>query len=681
MNDDAHLQEALYRSMLRIRLIEQAIAREYKSQEMRCPVHLSIGQEVVAAAVCESLTRDDQVFSGHRSHAHYLAKGGDLQRMIAELYGKATGCSQGFGGSMHLTDLEAGFIGATPIVGSSIPIAVGAALTIKQRNLNKIVVVFLGDGAMETGVAHESMNFAAVHQLPILFVCENNLYSVYSPLSIRQPGGRGLCELARSHGLTAESVTGDDALSVFYQAAELMSLTRETSQPGFLQVSVYRWVEHCGPDEDDHLGYRPQAEIDAWRTRDALTRLEEAIAPEIKTALERAITAEIDVAFDFAKSSPFPNADDVGRYVYANNSSAYLPTPGTSSDRFVTYSEALNEAQAYALEHIDGVYLMGLGVPDPKGIFGSTLGLQERFGEGRVFDVPISENALTGIALGSAATGQRPILTHQRVDFALVSIDQIVNQAAKWHYMFGGHMSASMVIRMIIGRGWGQGPQHSQALHAWFAHVPGLKVVLPATAYDAKGMLIAAVRDENPVLVLEHRWLYGVKDAVPEVGYEVPLDTAMVRRAGTDVTLIGISYMTLECLRAAELLAEHGINAEVVDLRSVRPIDYPTLLTSIEKTRLVLIADHATSVAGVASELSANINEKLFDTLLIAPVRVSLPDYPAPTSHALAKGYYPNALTIANAALGALGKPTINTEATEHRSAHDQPDATFTGPF
>ena len=681
MSDDAHLQQALFGSMFRIRLIEQAIAREYKNQEMRCPVHLSIGQEVAAAAVCESLTRDDQVFSGHRSHAHYLAKGGDLKKMIAELYGKATGCSQGFGGSMHLTDLDAGFIGATPIVGSSIPIAVGAALTIKQRNLNKIVVVFLGDGAMETGVAHESMNFAAVHQLPILFVCENNLYSVYSPLSIRQPAGRGLCELARSHGLTAESVMGDDALSVFYRAAELISLTRKTSQPGFLEVPVYRWVEHCGPDEDDHLGYRPQAEIDAWRTRDALTQLEEAIAPEVKTALETAITAEIDVAFDFAKSSPFPNTDDVGRYVYAKNTCADLPTTGTSSGRLITYAEALNEAHAYALEHIDDAYVMGLGVPDPKGIFGSTVGLQERFGEERVFDVPISENALTGIALGSAVTGQRPILTHQRVDFALVSIDQIVNQAAKWHYMFGGHMSAPMVIRMIIGRGWGQGPQHSQALHAWFAHVPGLKVVLPATAYDAKGMLIAAVRDENPVVMLEHRWLYSVKDAVPEAGYEVPLDKAMVRREGSDITLIGISYMTLECLRAAELLAEHGINAEVVDLRSVRPIDYETLIVSASKTRLVLIADHATSAAGVASDICVSINERLHNVLVAPPIRVCLPDYPVPTSHQLAKDYYPTAHVITTSVCNALGQPLVPKAPTSKKNKSDQPNPSFTGPF
>ena len=324
---------------------------------------------------------------------------------------------------------------------------------------------------------------------------------------------------------------------------------------------------------------------------------------------------------------------------------------------------------------------MGLGVPDPKGIFGSTLGLSERFGEGKVFDVPISENALTGVALGSAVTGQRPILTHQRVDFALVSIDQIVNQAAKWHYMFGGEMHAPMVIRMIIGRGWGQGPQHSQALHAWLAHIPGLKVVLPATAKDAKGMLIAAVKDENPVIFLEHRWLYNVKDMVPEAGYETPLDKAVVKREGSDVTLIGISYMTLECLRAADLLAAQGISAEVIDLRSVRPIDYETLIASVEKTGLVLIADHATLVGSIASDIAAVLNERLPGKLKQAPIRVGLPDYCVPTSHGLASDCYPVAKTVANPVLSAMGLSESAPHTETEKMPHDQPDASFTGPF
>lgn len=349
--------------------------------------------------------------------------------------------------------------------------------------------------------------------------------------------------------------------------------------------------------------------------------------------------------------------------------------------RMISYAEALREAQDYCLGAYPETYLMGLGVPDPKGIFGTTLGLKEQYGPERVFDIPLSENAMTGVALGSAITGMRPILTHQRVDFALVSIEQIVNQAAKWHYMFGGQMQAPLVIRMIIGRGWGQGPQHSQSLHAWFAHIPGLKVILPTTPYDAKGMLIAAVEDDNPVICLEHRWLYGIQDEVPAEPYRVPLDRARVVRPGTDITLIGLSYMTLECLRAAELLAGQGVAAEVIDLRSVRPIDSETLTTSVGKTGRVLTVDQAEARCGVAGEISALLTERLFARLRCAPGRLCLPDYPTPTSPALADGYYPLARDIAVAALHLLERPDNLPPATPLGRRLDQPDASFRGPF
>ena len=248
-------------------------------------------------------------------------------------------------------------------------------------------------------------------------------------------------------------------------------------------------------------------------------------------------------------------------------------------------------------------------------------------------------------------------------------------------HMFGSEMSAPMVIRMIIGRGWGQGPQHSQALHGWFAHIPGLKVVLPATAHDAKGMLIAAVRNENPVIFLEHRWLYNVKDTVPEAGYETPLDKAVVKREGSDVTLIGISYMTLECLRAAALLADQGISAEAVDLRSVRPIDYETLLASVEKTCLVVIANHATLIGSIASDIAAVLNERLLSKLKRAPIRIGLPDYAVPTSHGLAREYYPGARTIADSVLGAMNYSQLPLDTDTTQAPHDQPDTSFTGPF
>ena len=259
--------------------------------------------------------------------------------------------------------------------------------------------------------------------------------------------------------------------------------------------------------------------------------------------------------------------------------------------RKITYAAALLEGQDQCLESDPSVYVIGLGVPDPTGIFGTTKGLQDKYGESRVLDMPLAENAMTGVAIGSAIVGMRPVMTHQRVDFALVAMEQIVNQAAKWHYMFDGQVNVPLVIRMIIGRGWGQGPQHSQSLQAMFAHVPGLKVVMPATPYDAKGLMISAIEDNNPVIVLEHRWLYGISDVVPAESYCVPLDKAHVMREGSDVTIVGLSYMSLESLRAAELLADRGISAEVIDLRSLRPLDEETILTSVRKTGNLLMAD------------------------------------------------------------------------------------------
>ena len=348
--------------------------------------------------------------------------------------------------------------------------------------------------------------------------------------------------------------------------------------------------------------------------------------------------------------------------------------------RRITYAEALREAQDYCLEAYPNVYLMGLGVSDPKGVFGSTLGLVDRHGPERVFDIPIAENAMTGVALGSAISGMRPILTHQRVDFAISSLEQIVNQAAKWRYMFGGQMSAPMVIRMVVGWGWGQGPQHSQSLHSWFAHIPGLRVILPASPNDAKGMLIAAVEDDNPVICIEHRWLYGLSDEVPDEDYRIPLGVSRVVRQGTDVTVVGVSYMTLECLRAAELLAEHGVTAEVVDLRSVRPLDHETVLASAQKTGRILTVDQAHSICGIGSQISSLVTEHLFPELLCAPQHLGIPEHPAPSSPALAKNFYPLAHEIASRCMKMLGEPG---EIPSRDLAHpaDQPDHTFQGPF
>jgi pyruvate/2-oxoglutarate/acetoin dehydrogenase E1 component len=350
--------------------------------------------------------------------------------------------------------------------------------------------------------------------------------------------------------------------------------------------------------------------------------------------------------------------------------------------RILKYSEALNEALAQCLEFDENVYVIGLGAPDPKGIFGSTIGLRKKFGADRVFDMPISENAVTGMAIGSAITGMRPILVHQRIDFAITAMEQMVNQAAKWHFMFGGQSSVPIVIRMIVGRGWGQGPQHSQSLQAMFAHVPGLKVVMPATAYDAKGLLVASVEDNNPVLFIEHRWLYGLESVVPEEKYSEPLWKCKVVRDGDDITIVSLSYMTIDALQAADILSAHDISAEIVDIRTVSPLDWDAIFQSVSKTGRLLVADTGTASFGVSGEVIAKCSEKLFDKMIVSPTRIALPDSPSPTSSSLANKYFPRAGDIAELALSSFGKELDQKWRKESEPKYlDIPDPSFTGPF
>jgi TPP-dependent pyruvate/acetoin dehydrogenase alpha subunit len=314
----------LLRGMLRVRMVEERIKDLYAEHEMRCPTHFSIGQEAVAVGVCAHLRRDEQITSAHRSHAHYLAKGGDLTAMLAELYGKATGCAAGKGGSMHLIDVAAGFLGAVPIVGSTISIGVGAALASVLQGSPTLSVIFFGDGATETGVFHESLNFAAVHKLPVVMVCENNLYSVLSPLSWRHPEGREIIQLAQGHGVWNRQGDGNDAEEVYRLAGEAVEHARAGLGPAFLEFKTYRWLEHCGPLDDRHLGYRPPGEYETWMARDPIAlyrqRLEArgVITDAAVEAMSREIAAEIDDAVTFAKSSPFPSRDQLGAHLYAS---------------------------------------------------------------------------------------------------------------------------------------------------------------------------------------------------------------------------------------------------------------------------------------------------------------------------------------------------------------------------
>lgn len=312
----------LFREMLRIRLVEEAIADRYAAWEMRCPVHLSIGQEAVAVGISAALRPDDMVISNHRSHAHYLAKGGDLRRMLAELHGKETGCARGRGGSMHLIDRSVGMIGALPIVAGSIPIGVGVALASRRAGHDRVVVIYVGDAAIEEGVFHESANFASLEKLPVLFVCENNQFSVYTPLATRQPD-RPLRHLAEAHGIRTFTGDGNDARAVRDLAADALTSVRSGAGPAFIELPTYRWREHCGPGYDDDLGYRPAVDVAAWRERCPVAQERRRLTGDglLSAALEadltNAVAGEIDEAFAFALASPLPAPATASAYVYA----------------------------------------------------------------------------------------------------------------------------------------------------------------------------------------------------------------------------------------------------------------------------------------------------------------------------------------------------------------------------
>jgi len=356
-------------------------------------------------------------------------------------------------------------------------------------------------------------------------------------------------------------------------------------------------------------------------------------------------------------------------------------------ERECRFNEAICEATEQLLADDSSVYVMGLGVPDPKGIFGTTLGLQEKFGEKRVMDMPTSENAMTGVAIGTAIAGMRPIMTHQRVDFFLLALDQLINNAAKWHYMFGRQLQVPLVIRLIMGRGWGQGPQHSQSLQSLFAHIPGLKVVMPSTPYDAKGLLIAAVRDNNPVVFLEHRWLHNIHGNVPLDMYEVPIGKAKVVQEGNDITLVTCSHMTLEGRKAIQILENEGLSIELIDLRSIKPFDKETIIKSVRKTGRLLVADPDWKTCGFAGEVLATISEEAFNDLKVPPARITYPDRHSPTSWTLSNHFYPTAKVIAMEILKMMRLSSKAQQLLEELLAYreegplDVPDSSFTGPF
>ena len=349
--------------------------------------------------------------------------------------------------------------------------------------------------------------------------------------------------------------------------------------------------------------------------------------------------------------------------------------------RIISYAQAVNEALHQAMSTDPNVICYGLGVDDPKAVFSTTAGLQEAFGRQRVFDMPTSENAMTGIGIGAALNGIRPVMTHQRLDFFLLAMDQLVNNAAKWRYMFGGQFCVPITIRLIIGRGWGQGPTHSQSLQSWFAHIPGLRVVMPSSAADAKGLLLSSIFCDDPVIFLEHRWLHNAQGDVPSADSRVPLGKAKRVSSGDKLTLVAMSYLTVEAQRAVAVFKQQGVDIDLLDLRTLAPIDWPAIIQSVNKTGRLLVLDSGAKTCSIAGEIVAGVVEHCWGTLKQAPRRMTMPDTPEPTSFALTKNFYLHCETIAYAIADMLDIPESAIEVPAESALHDIPGEWFQGPF
>ena len=349
-------------------------------------------------------------------------------------------------------------------------------------------------------------------------------------------------------------------------------------------------------------------------------------------------------------------------------------------DRNIDCAKAINEATEQCMKKHKNVFIFGLGVPDPKGIFGTTTGLQKKFGNQRVFDMPLAENGMTGVAVGAALNGFRPIITHQRIEFALLSMEQIINQAAKWNYMTAGKQNVPLVIRMIVGKGWGQGPQHSQNLESLFAHIPGLKVVMPFSPRDSKGLLISSIEDNNPVIFIEHRWLHSIKQQVPKSYYKIKIGKGRVARQGQDISLVSYSYGVFECLKASKILKEKfNISAEVIDLRTIRPLDKNIILKSVKKTKRILAVDNSWKSFGVSAEIISIITDNLKTKDIKKIARIGNIEVPCPSTRALAKDFYRNYITIVNKVLKMLVSKKNYLK--KNNLYDDVPDKSFKGPF
>jgi len=707
------------RTIYEIRFFEEKVFELLGQNIIKGASHLYAGEEAVAVGAIAAIERGDVIGSTHRGHGHCGAIGNkyadneqDRQnhwnQMMAELMGKETGYCKGRGGSMHIADVDkCNNLGSTGIVGGNQAPAVGAALAEKYKKSGRVVLSFFGDGSTNCGSFHESMNMASALKVPLIAVVENNLYGMSVPYSGSEVEGtvaasniQDIAERAYAYNIPAMIVDGQDVVAVYLAVHSAVKWARAESQMTIIEAKTYRWYGHS---RSDPRAYRTKAEEKVWHQRDPITVLSKKLLDEklcdqkqLDRIKDRAFET-IETATKFGLDSPWPNPADLTDDVYveetypteliesekatsakvmeatdAFNTALASSTAKTKKEAtgqakaqiksqfgmdVMTIGQAVSAAQAEEMRRDESIIVMGEDVGLYGGAYQATRGLLAEFGTNRVIDTAISEAAIAGAAVGAALRGLRPIAEIMYVDFITIAMDQLVHVGAYNRYMFGGKARVPMVLRTEGGVGRCIAAHHSESLEAWLMHPPGLYVVMPSTPYDAKGLLKAAVRSDNPVVFIEHKATYGQLGPVPQGDYIIPLGVADIKRSGKDVTIVSYSRMAIRSLEAAKVLAEqYGIDAEVIDVRTLKPLDIDTVAESVRRTGRLITISEGFGTCGTGREITGRLMEYKFsdgssgfDCLDAAPVNLAAADVPPPMSEPLELASIPGVEKIVDA--------------------------------
>ncbi|RLS49146.1 MAG: dehydrogenase [Planctomycetota bacterium] len=638
--------------MLVIRHTEEELARCHQRGLVHGACHTYVGQEAIATGVCAHLNPLDVVFSTHRGHGHALAKGMPPFELIAELFGRVPGCSRGRGGSMHLFSPEIGMLGTSGIVGPCILQATGGGYAFQLAQNNQVAAAFFGDGAVNNGAFHEGLNMAAIWKLPVLFICENNQFATEVPFS-QASGIPDVGRRAANYGLPGEEVDGNDVLAVWEASRRAVERARTGGGATLIECKTYRTRSHAEGMGD--FTYRTREEVEAWKAKCPIATLKNRLigglgftAGELD-AIEASVVVLVRESREKAEAAPPPQPKDASTHVYAEPARVVAEKLADPDARQITFSQATLEALTEEMATNERIFVLGEGIGVRGGNFRTTAGLFEKHGAQRLRDTPISERGFVGLACGAAMAGARPVVDFMFADFVLDGWGEIVNQIAKMQFMSSGRLKMPVLLRGCIGIGHSAATHHSGSYYGMLAQVPGLWVAVPSTPRDAKGLLKHALRCDNPVLFLEHREILQTKGPVDEGDLEIPFGKARIARAGSHATVVAVGRMNHLCLAAAEELAKEGKQIEVIDPRTVSPLDSETIVQSVRKTGRLLVVDEPAGPCGFAAEVAALVVDRAFDHLDAPVRRITGVAAPTPYSPVLEQTVLPDQAHITQA--------------------------------